>query len=185
MTGRCTVCRLPPALLAEVDQGLLRGEPARALASRLVTPTGRPLGRMALFRHLNECVPATLRRAREHDDLAHALDVVAQLRAMNTAALQVLEEARRAGDGDLALKAVDRVVRQLELVAKASGDVDERPQVNVVLATEWAQIQAVLLRTLEPYAEVRVAVAEALLDLERSGSGGGGGGGGGDRGRSN
>ena len=63
--------------------------------------------------------------------MAEGLDVVAQLRTINTITLHVLKEARDAKDHDISLKAIDRVQRQIELQAKLLGELDERPQVNL------------------------------------------------------
>jgi hypothetical protein len=54
----------------------------------------------------------------------------------------------------------------LELVAKLIGELDERPQINVLLAPEWVQVRAQLLMALRPYPEARVAVAARLASLE-------------------
>ena len=75
-------------------------------------------------RHREQHLPKRLVRAAAQEDVRAALDVVAQLKAINGATLQVLTDARRANDGELALKAVDRVQRQIELQAKLLGEPD-------------------------------------------------------------
>jgi hypothetical protein len=108
-------------------------------------------------------------KAKESEDVGHALDVVKQLKAINGASLQILNEARQAGNSELVLKAVDRVLRQVELQAKLLGELDDRPTVNVLLAPEWLSVRAALLAALGPYPEARAAVAAQLLALEGSG----------------
>jgi hypothetical protein len=139
---------------------------------------GESLGKIAteyhvidesLRRHRDSHLPARMVKAAEVEDVRQALDVVAQLKAINSASLQVLADARRAGDGELALKAVDRVHRQIELQAKLLGELDDRPVVNVLLAPEWLQLRGALLSALTPYADARMAVAGALASLEASG----------------
>jgi len=100
------------------------------------------------------------------EDVRQALDVVGQLRAINQASLQVLKQARERGDGELALKAVDRVQKQIELQAKLLGELDDRPQVNVLALPEWAQVRLLVLQALEPHPEARAAVAGRLAMLE-------------------
>jgi len=119
--------------------------------------------------HLSE----RLVTAQVEGDARQALDVVGQLKAINQASLAVLKQARERGDGELALKAVDRVQKQIELQAKLLGELDERPQVNVLLAPEWLQARAVLLQALEGYPAARVAVAACLVALEGSRNGAG------------
>ena len=105
-------------------------------------------------------------KAAEASDVRHALDVVQQLKAINAASLAILSDARRIGDADTALKAVDRIQRQIELQAKLLGELDERPQLNVLVAPEWLQARAVLLEALGPYPEARTAVSTRLVALE-------------------
>ena len=63
--------------------------------------------------------------------MRQALDVLQQLKFVNGAALAVLRDAKAAGDGELTLRAIDRVLTsQIELQAKLLGDLDDRPQVS-------------------------------------------------------
>jgi hypothetical protein len=105
-------------------------------------------------------------KAAEAEDVAHAINVVRQLRDINEASLAVLREARDGHDGALALKAIDRIQRQIELQAKLLGELDERPQVNVTVSPEWLTIRAALLETLRPYPDACTAVAARLVALE-------------------
>jgi hypothetical protein len=95
-----------------------------------------------------------------------ALNVVDQLKAINGATLAVLKEARALGDHDMVLKAVDRAHRQIELQAKLLGDLDERPQINLLVSPQWLEIRGQLMDALQPYPTARVAVASRLLELE-------------------
>jgi hypothetical protein len=121
---------------------------------------------MAVQRHKEEHLPASMVKAKESEDVGHAIDIVKQLKAINGASLQILNEARLSGNGELVLKAVDRVQRQVELQAKLLGDLDERPQVNMLLAPEWVSIRGTVLSALAPFPEARAAVAAHLLTLE-------------------
>jgi hypothetical protein len=122
----------------------------------------------AVRRHKSEHLPAAMVKAAEAEDVAHAIDVVKQLKAINAACLAVLGDARRDRDGELVLKAVDRVQRQIELQAKLLGDLDDRPQIALVTAPEWLVVRSALLQVLQGYPEARAAVAASLLALEAS-----------------
>ncbi len=161
MARTCTVCRHPdrPA----IDMALINRRPFRDIARHF------GVSKDATVRHFDDHLPATLAKAKEAEDVAHAIDVVGQLRAINAATLAVLANARKVGDGDLALKAVDRVQRQIELQAKLLGELDERPQVVLANAPEWLQVRTVLLDALRPHPEERQAVAARLVALEAHG----------------
>lgn len=75
-------------------------------------------------------------------------------------------EWRHADPRELVLKTTDRLQSSLELLAKLMGDLDDRPQINLLVAPEWHQVRAALLEALSPYPEARTAVAGRLIALE-------------------
>jgi hypothetical protein len=154
MTRVCTVCTHPQR--EAIDRALIAGEPYRDIARR------QNISKDAIARHKSDHLPPAMVKAAEVEDVAHALDVVQQLKAINVAALHVLKEARTAGDGALALKAIDRIQRQIELQAKLLGDLDERSTVNILVSPEWVAVQAVLFDALRSFPEARIVASEAL-----------------------
>jgi hypothetical protein len=151
MPRHCSVCAHPerPA----IDHALVAGDAAQRISARYCS-----LSRPAIQRHKAEHLPQTMVKAKESEDVDHALDIVKQLKAINGASLQILNEARQAGNGELVLKAVDRVQRQIELQAKLLGELDERAQVNVLLAP---------LPLGTPYPHVARRVADITANLDR------------------
>jgi len=97
---------------------------------------------------------AGLVKAHEAEDARQALDVVKQLKAICSAALPILADAREVEGTETARKAVERLHRQIELQAKLLGGLDERPQVDVLVAPEWVASRALCCprsgRTLKP-----------------------------------
>jgi len=75
-------------------------------------------------------------------------------------------DTKYADPRDLVLKTAQQLTGQTQLLAKLLGQLDERPQVNVLMAPEWLQVRAALLTALAPYAEARQAVAAALVSIE-------------------
>lgn len=158
MSRTCTICSHQSR--AEIDQALVTGAPYRDIAGHY------DVSKTAVARHASEHIAAAVSKSQEARDEAQALDVVQQLQAINGATLAILNEARASGNPDLALKAIDRIQRQIELQAKLLGDLDDRPQVNVLIMPEWLAVRTALLAALSPYGEARAAVASALLALE-------------------
>ena len=58
----------------------------------------------------------------------------------------------------------------MELRAKLLGQLDERPQINILGAPEWLAVRALLMNALQDDAEARVAVAANLQQLEGTGA---------------
>ena len=71
-------------------------------------------------------------------------------------------ETKHADPRDLVLRTDRRLQGQLELIAKLLGELDERPQVNVLLSPEWLMLRAGIVAALAPHPEARRAVAEVL-----------------------
>ena len=154
MPRRCSICH--HECLEEINQALVRSATLSEIAALFRVSDD------SLSRHKVSHLPAALVEAAGEEKVREALDVVAQLKAVNSVSLSVLKEARDAGDGELALKAVDRIQRQIELQAKLLGELDERPVTNIVLTPEWVNLRLVILRALEPFPAARAAVAEAI-----------------------
>ena len=116
----------------------------------------------ALFRHKSDHLPAVLVTGQAVREEAHALDVVKQLRDINAATLAILEDARDTHQSALALKAVDRVQKQIELQAKLLGELQGGQTVNVLVAPEWLALRSAILLALASHPEASQAVVEAL-----------------------
>jgi hypothetical protein len=161
MPRTCTVCT---SLHREVvDKTLVRGEdPFRTIADRFGLST------TALKRHKAEHLPQTIVKARESEDVAHAIDIIRQLKAINGATLQILNEARAAGNGELVLKAVDRVERQITLQAKLLGDLSDQPQINILASPEWITLRSTLISVLCDFPDAQAAVIARLQPPEHS-----------------
>lgn len=164
MPRACTVCGHPKR--AEIDAALVSRESSnRRIASQY------DLSERAIRDHKANHLKARMIEAAERTveaDIRVAIDVVAQLRAINGAAIQVLRDARATNNGDLALKAIDRIQRQLELQAKLIGDLSDGATVNVVVSPQWVELRTMVLTTLQDHPEARAAVAEAITRTEES-----------------
>ncbi len=178
MPGRnCSVCTHEGR--ANIDRALVAGQTLRSVSLCY------GMSATALFRHKSEHLPALLGEGLRQRDVhaaetaaeavrqeareaRQALDVVQQLKAINSATLQILMDAGEAGDPGTALRAIDRIQRQIELQAKLLGELDESPKVAVMLSPEWLQVRTTLLHALQPHPEAKFAVAGALARLDAS-----------------
>jgi hypothetical protein len=171
----CVTCTHPKRY--EIEKGLVEGIPYRILTEKYGPSSA------SLSRHRNEHLPAHLAKAHQSEQAKRltkledrhaarvegnthqALDVVQQLRAINSACLEVLQKSRDDGKHSLSLQAVDRIHRQLELQAKLLGELQETgPQVNVLVAPEWREIKVTILAALSPFPEARSAISKVLQD---------------------
>lgn len=157
MPRPCTACAHPKK--EAIDHALIAGITHRALAKQYGVSV------YALLRHQAAHLPETLRHAKEEVEVTHALNVVAQLHEINAESRAILHDARQSHDLPLALRAIDRIHKQVELQAKLLGDLDERPTVNLTVSAEWVAIRTRLMQALAPYPEARLAVAACLQEV--------------------
>jgi hypothetical protein len=154
MPRRCTVCDDPER--HGIDEALVSGAPYRSVAKRF------ELSESAVYRHKVEHLPAQLLKAREVEEAARADDLLDQVRDLQAHALDILERAEKAGDLRTALAAISQARGNLELPGKLAGELDERPQVNVLVSPEWLKLRAVIVGALEPHPAAHRGVLRAL-----------------------
>lgn len=158
MPRTCTICRHEQR--AEIDRALVSGESYRGIAPHFAVSED------AAERHGKAHLPARIAKAAEAKQVARADSLLDQLVTLNTETREILREARqdgRKGRG-VALLAIARVEKQIELQARLLGELRDQAAVTVnVLATpEWTAVQTKIVRVLGPYPEARAAVADAL-----------------------
>jgi len=161
MARACTVCA--HADRPAIDRALVAGGVLAAIAAKYrVSPD-------AVERHSAAHLPRALVKAQAAQEVAHADDLLAQVRSLQDRALAILGTAEQDGDFKVALGAIREARGNLELLAKLLGELDDRPVVNILVAPEWLGMRAALLGALAPYPEASVAVATALARLGASG----------------
>jgi hypothetical protein len=154
----CSICAHPDK--EAIDRALAAGEAAAKIAGRY-----RTIDERAIRRHRSNHLPEKLVKAQEQEDVRQALDVVKTLRVINDVSLSILKEARASSDPGLALRAIDRIQRQIELQAKLLGELDDAQTVNILLSPQWLEIRTAIVEVLAPYPEARSAVAERLMEV--------------------
>jgi hypothetical protein len=118
MPQTCTICRHQHR--NEIDKALIRPESLRDIALRFGT------SKSALERHRAKCLPKHLLLAKQDSETQNATALVNELRELAKKTGDILSRAMREKNGDLALKAIARLERQLELKARLLGELEER-----------------------------------------------------------
>lgn len=108
---------------------------------------------------------AAIAKAQEAEGV-RADDLLAELRALQARTIAILERAETTGKLGTAVMAIGEARRNLELLAKLLGQLDERPTINLLVAPEWLAVRAALFHALQPFPEARASVAAQLIALE-------------------
>jgi hypothetical protein len=148
VTRTCTVCTHDQR--TEIDALLVDGEPSRHIAERY------GLAASSVCRHADNHLPLRLLRAAEVAETAEAGSLLERLLDLSRETSEILHEARTSGDHDVALKAIARAEKQLELQARLLHALEPQPHVqiqqifNQVVTNLTPDQQAALLLRLSP-----------------------------------
>ncbi len=154
----CTICTHKSR--AKIDQALVTRRPFRDIAGQY------GVSKSALVRHHDDHLPAALVKAQDATEAAQADALLAQVVDLRDKALDVLDTAQGSKDLRAAIGAIREARGCVELLAKLAGQLKDAPTVNILVSSEWQGLQAVILQALEPHADARLAVAEALTAVE-------------------
>lgn len=157
---RCRVCSHPQR--PEIDRRLAQGTTNPTIAAEF------GMSRDSVRRHRDRHLSAALKAVATRRETAGAVKASDRAEELYVKAYGILEAAEEAKQGSLALAAIKELRATVELLAKLSGELDERPQVNIVnvqSSPEWLAITARMLEALAPFPDARIAVAGALEEL--------------------
>jgi predicted transcriptional regulator len=159
----CTVCRHDER--REIDRQLV----SRAFSYRDIA---RQFGvsKDAVSRHVKEHLPELLTRAHEAEQLAEADKLLTDIRKIQVQTLLMLQGAEKSGDLRTALAAVREARNNVTLLAELRGQLDRRPQINLVLSPEWLELRTLIVGALEPHPDAREAVVQAIASRKGDGS---------------
>ena len=171
----CTICT--HAERDGINAALVDSIAYRTIADRY------GLSHQALMRHKAEHLPSIMVKSEEAKEVARADDLIGHLKEITARtdrlyqiADGIIGKAASSEDWRTALMAVREASNankearaNLELLGELLGELNRNPTVNILVAPEFVRIQTVLLHALGPYPEARVAVAAALVEVERAG----------------
>lgn len=133
MSRKCAICNHDRR--HEIEHTLLRGESHRAVAQQFNVPRG------AVARHLKH-VSAALTQVRKLREIEAGKSIWIQLLELKMQAETIKAKADRIGDHRTSLLALREKTRLVELEARLTGELNERPEtkiVNVILDAETAK----------------------------------------------
>lgn len=165
MPAMCRVCT--HAERDAIDEALVSRVPYRNITQLY------GVSKYSLSRHLTGHILPYVARVRERQDHDRAGTMVARINELTSETRDILRAARTGEDRDLdiALKAITRLERQLELEAKIEKVINEGAAVNINLNSQWLELKAMVVGALAPHPDARRDVLKALefKQLEEAG----------------
>ena len=159
MGRTCTVCSHKD--VEEINRLLLSGPSLRTIAAQF------NLTKTSLIRHRESHIPDLLLKSNDIQNITSADALLARLEEEAGFVRDMREAAKAEGDIELALKAVDRALKCVDLYAKIRGLIQTQPQVNLQQVNiydnpEWVELRTLIITALDPYPEARAAVVHAI-----------------------
>jgi len=162
MPRTCSICQHPNR--EKINRLLVEGEIFRKIAENF------SLSITSLHRHKTEHLPGNLTKAKEAQEIAKADSLLEQVKSLQDRALDILSQAEESGDLRTALGAIREARGNLELLGKLAGELQAGQVVNVLVSPQWITLRSVILESLEPFRDARLAVASALEGVENGSS---------------
>jgi hypothetical protein len=159
MPRTCSCCSHPDR--EGIDAAIVAGEPFRAIAIRV------DVSKDAIARHARSHVSRALRTIQARREERGAETLVERVERLYARAAAILDAAEADGRASIALGAVRELRGVVELLARLTGELDERQQVvNIIGSPDWQRVRDVLIGALAAFPEARRTVAGALVQLE-------------------
>jgi hypothetical protein len=152
----CTICRHEKR--DDIDRALLDGESFRNIARRTATSA------TALCRHKTQHIPRSLALAKETAEEIQAGTLFERLRSVGRVTEEILREARGAKNHTIALQAIGRIERQLELEARLLGELDD--SARVAIGIQVSSVPDLSHLTTEQLFEEQQILRETLEKIE-------------------
>jgi predicted transcriptional regulator len=131
-------------------QGLSDYQIAKELSER----SGEKITQSTVWRYFNKNNDVVLNRIKDREEIVTKsintrLDTVQQLISINEDTKLILQEAKLSGDLRTALKAIERIEKQLELQAKLLGDISDQPIVNIsFIQNQFTEFKQLILEVM-------------------------------------
>ncbi len=159
----CSVCTHERR--GEIERNLVEGATVRSIASKY------GLSASAVDRHQQSHIAERVTKASAARARFTADSLVDRLESLREQTETVLAAANGAlkqwdpASAGIALRAIQRLEKQVELVARVVGELRESgPVTNIIVSPEWADMRARVLRVVDRHPELRDELAAALSE---------------------
>ena len=154
MARTCSVCSSPDR--DSIDIALVEGKSLRDVSKQYA------LSVSSLHRHAQSHLPETVKAAYTVKEQGHAVALLSRVEGLVSEAEQLLKHGKKEKQAKAWASGISELRKTIELLARVTGELDERPVINFIAQPEWVEIRTLILSALDPYPEAREKVADAL-----------------------
>lgn len=154
MTRVCTVCAHKD--VEEINRRVVSGDSIAEISRNF------GLSDDALRRHADKHISKFIIASPSAKEATEADILLKKVEEYEGDARRYRDMAEANGDIEMALKAVDRALRCVELSSKVRGIINDQPQINILVNPQWIELRTLIIKALAPFPEARLAVVNAL-----------------------
>ncbi len=163
MPRKCSICTHEKR--TEIEKKLLKGVTFRNIVEQYGTSLG------ATQRHVkNGHLSQKIVESQEKKDIIRDEDLEAQVKYWQNE-IQVIYDESRSEDKRIALIAIDKAFKFIELQERLIGKLQDRPTVNIFMNPDFILVKKILLEELKDLPVVRGLISKRLEDAERISTG--------------
>ena len=154
MAATCSICG------HEARQAIEGGLAARSSLRDIARQHG--VSKDAVARHGKNCLGPALAEQVAVAEAAGAETILQRVEHLQSRTLRLLRVAESGGELKAALMALRAARENLTLLAKLTGELDERPQINILVHPDWLGLRDRILSTLQAHPAALEAVIDAI-----------------------
>jgi phage protein D len=154
MPRKCSICAHPNR--DSIDREIVEGKSYRDIARRF------RVSKDAVYRHAQHHLPERLVKAKEASEAAHADTLLNRIEELTQKAKQLLVFGQTEKQGKAWAAGLRELRKSLELLAKITGELESRPEINIVTHPEYIAMRSKVLEVLRPHPDIRRELAEVL-----------------------
>lgn len=141
-----------------IDKAIVAGEPYRSIARRF------SISKDSVSRHAQNHLSESLKSAYTDKGKALGEELLNRVEGLISKAEDLLAYGERKPKGPHWASGLREFRKSLELLARLTGELDDRPQINLIASEEWVELRAVILTVLKPHPEILKELTEAFRE---------------------
>ena len=155
MPRPCAVCDHPER--DSIDAAIVAGQSIRGIARRY------GVSKDSVSRHAQNHLPETLRKAHAVKELTRADDLLGRVETLITEAEGLIEHGKGETVNVRAWSSgISELRKCLELLARVTGELDERPQITLSMLPEWVEIRTLILAAVDDHPDIQEKIINAI-----------------------
>lgn len=161
MPKSCSICTHPDRM--EIEAKLVAGTSLRDIAGQFA------VSRNAVHRHKQNCLTSAIQAVQAEQKSIQdrsAWNALSTMQWLHEQARLIYVEVRADKDHRTSLQTLAEIRQQTKLFSELLQGVEDTTQEQ--REREWLNLREIIFQALEPYPEARLAVARALLALDKN-----------------